>query len=153
MMILDVGFNTAAIVLSRYHSILLMLYILQDTNILMALIVMLISFSSTFIFQAGLISLLLKRFTPSIIVSLLYLIFTVAFHIISLRGDETLRNTNVWNIGVMVLNVLQKLSGILFYFFYKRTCLLLSDPRYHHDSAWLRSKIQHSEMTQTQIHD
>ncbi|KAK0395831.1 hypothetical protein QR680_001455 [Steinernema hermaphroditum] len=149
MMLLDIGFNTAEIVLSQHSSVLLMLYILQDTNILMTLIFLLISFSSTFVFQAGLISLLLKRFTPTISVSLLYLALTVAFHILSLRFDNDLAKSNVWNVGIMVLSVVQKLCGLLFYFFFKRTCLLLSDPRYHQDSVWLRSKIQRSDIIAT----
>uniref|UniRef100_A0A1I8AKX9 Transmembrane protein 138 n=1 Tax=Steinernema glaseri TaxID=37863 RepID=A0A1I8AKX9_9BILA len=113
MMLLDIGFNTAEIVLSQHSSILLMLYILQDTNILMTLIVMLISFSSTFVFQAGLISLLLRRFTPTIIVSLLYLALTVAFHIVSLRLDVNKPAGNLWDVGITVLSVLQKLRSFL----------------------------------------
>lgn len=57
---------------------------MQDVATLMALIVLLLSFASTYVFQAGLIFTLIRRFASTIVISLLYLIASVVYHATSL---------------------------------------------------------------------
>jgi len=52
-------------------------------------IVMAITFSATFVFQAGLIGLLLTRFGATFVVALLYLAASVLLHISSLVRPST----------------------------------------------------------------
>lgn len=52
----------------------------------MSVIALFITFSSTFVFQAGLISVLLKKFSPAIIISFAYLSLSIALHVVSLVG-------------------------------------------------------------------
>lgn len=56
---------------------------LQDTCILMSLIVLVITFSSTFVFQAGLITLLVRKFAATIVISAIYLFLSIALHVYS----------------------------------------------------------------------
>uniref|UniRef100_A0AAF5Q5C1 Transmembrane protein 138 n=1 Tax=Wuchereria bancrofti TaxID=6293 RepID=A0AAF5Q5C1_WUCBA len=53
---------------------------LQDALIVLSIIIILIAFSSTFVFQAGLITLLLKKFASTIILSLIYLALSALLH-------------------------------------------------------------------------
>uniref|UniRef100_A0A915CMT9 Transmembrane protein 138 n=1 Tax=Ditylenchus dipsaci TaxID=166011 RepID=A0A915CMT9_9BILA len=123
---LDLCFNTASVLFFEQSTVQLMLFILQDTLIVMAIIVMAIMFSSTFIFQAGLISVLLKRFAATIV-------FERAL------GAEKHYS---WPTYITVMYTTQRIVAILYYFMYKRTILLLSNPKFHKDSEWLREKIR-----------
>ena len=57
---------------------------MQDVSTLMALIILLLSFASTYVFQAGLIFTLIRRFAATIVIALLYLIASVVYHATSL---------------------------------------------------------------------
>uniref|UniRef100_A0A0M3HGS9 Transmembrane protein 138 n=1 Tax=Ascaris lumbricoides TaxID=6252 RepID=A0A0M3HGS9_ASCLU len=108
----------------------------------MCIIVMVIAFSSTFVFQAGLISLLLMKFSPAIILSLLYLLLSILLHCFTLRQRWYYSEENRWTYPLMAMFITQRLSSALYYFIYKRTALLLSNPKYQHDSDWIREKIR-----------
>jgi hypothetical protein len=58
---------------------------LQDTLQVLALLGLAVRFSSTFAFQAGLIGHLLRRFSATILCSLLYLGLSILLHFVSLR--------------------------------------------------------------------
>jgi len=57
---------------------------IQDTCTVMALIIMFLTFFATFVFQAGLISLLIGRFQASIVSTSLYLLLSIIYHVWSL---------------------------------------------------------------------
>uniref|UniRef100_A0AC35U6M8 Transmembrane protein 138 n=1 Tax=Rhabditophanes sp. KR3021 TaxID=114890 RepID=A0AC35U6M8_9BILA len=86
IIILDMLLNALTIIFFHHPTILLMLYILQDVGTIMSIIVLVISFSSTFVFQAGLISYLIIKFRSTIIICFLYLTISVAFHSFSLAS-------------------------------------------------------------------
>lgn len=44
------------------------------------------------------------------------------------------------NINVKEIHFI--LAAILYYFAHKRTILLLSNPKYHHDSEWIREQMR-----------
>ncbi|CAJ0952573.1 unnamed protein product, partial [Mesorhabditis belari] len=143
MIFADLIFNLADVLLYADNMILLMIYILQGTNLVLCIIVLVISFSSTFVFQAGLISLLLKEFSPTLLVSVLYLIASIALHVFTLgarwRAPDYIPWTSEWLTG---LYTLQRIMAIIFYAYYKRTAFLLTDPRLHSDNKWLRNQIR-----------
>uniref|UniRef100_A0AC35FQG3 Transmembrane protein 138 n=1 Tax=Panagrolaimus sp. PS1159 TaxID=55785 RepID=A0AC35FQG3_9BILA len=87
-----------------------MLFILQDTAIVLSIIILLITFSSTFVFQAGLISILVKRFSQSIIVSTIYLFLSITLHVTSLRDRWGTTERYIWPISITVLYVIQRIS-------------------------------------------
>ncbi|KAI1708520.1 transmembrane protein domain-containing protein [Ditylenchus destructor] len=141
ILLLDMGFNTASTILFQQNTVQLLLFILQDTLVVMAIIVMIIMFSSTFVFQAGLIPVLLKKFSATIFICLAYLFISIAYHVFSLK-ERWGSNTYIWPTYITVLYVLQRTAAIFYYFLYKRTILLISEPKLHYDSDWLREKVR-----------
>uniref|UniRef100_A0A0K0D5Q2 Transmembrane protein 138 n=1 Tax=Angiostrongylus cantonensis TaxID=6313 RepID=A0A0K0D5Q2_ANGCA len=123
----------------------MVLQLLQDTLILLSVVVLVIAFSSTFVFQAGLIFLLFRRFASTLISAFVYLAFTIAFHYISLniRWDNPTASI-FFTPHILILYFLFVLGSVIHYAMYKRSALLLVDPKYHGDSEWLRSKIRRS---------
>ncbi|EPB74269.1 hypothetical protein ANCCEY_06652 [Ancylostoma ceylanicum] len=124
MLVVDIAFNAAAVLLFGNSIVLLMMYILQDTLILVSVIVLVIAFSSTFVFQAGLIFLLVRRFSYALVSALIYLGVSIGLHYTSLRSTNS--------------------GAVVYYSTYKRAALLLADPKFHGDSEWLRAKIRES---------
>ncbi|KAK2572822.1 Transmembrane protein 138 [Acropora cervicornis] len=61
--------------------VLLLLYIIQDVCIIFAIIVVFLVFFNTYIFQAGLVSLLIRKFKTTIIISITYLALSVGLHV------------------------------------------------------------------------
>ncbi|VDP26042.1 unnamed protein product [Soboliphyme baturini] len=118
MLIVDLTINAVAILFFHSNAIQLMLYAIQDTCLLMSLLLMFLNFFTTYVYQAGLISLLIARFRVSIIITFLYIAVTVAFHTYTLVGS------------------------LFYYYFYKRAAMLLTDPKYEGNSAWLMREIQ-----------
>lgn len=62
------------------HTLSLLSQSMQDTAILLNLIIILLMLSSTFVFQVGLVAILLKRFRALLMLSALYLTFSVILH-------------------------------------------------------------------------
>lgn len=107
MIVADLCFNTASTILFNDDTAKLMLFILQDTIILMCIIIMLITFSSTYVFQAGLINLLVQQFAPTLIVSFLYLALSITLHVVSLK-DRWGSKSYLWPNYLTVIYVLQR---------------------------------------------
>ncbi|KHJ89812.1 hypothetical protein OESDEN_10355 [Oesophagostomum dentatum] len=145
MLVADVAFNVAAVLLFGNSIVLLMMYILQDTLILVSVIVLVIAFSSTFVFQAGLIFLLVRRFSYALLAALTYLAVSIALHYTSLNIRWDAPTSSIFfNPYILVLYIAHKFSAVIYYSTYKRAALLMSDPKYHGDSEWLRRKIRES---------
>uniref|UniRef100_A0A1I8E8F7 Transmembrane protein 138 n=1 Tax=Wuchereria bancrofti TaxID=6293 RepID=A0A1I8E8F7_WUCBA len=142
MMLLDLTFNILDILITTDNTVQLMLHLLQDALIVLSIIIILIAFSSTFVFQAGLITLLLKKFASTIILSLIYLALSALLHFYDMRQRWTTTYQNKWSMIFFTLYILQRITAILYYFTNKRTILLLSNPKYHHDSEWIREQIR-----------
>ncbi|KHN82912.1 Transmembrane protein [Toxocara canis] len=142
MLLLDVSFNATATLFTYDNTVQLMIFILQDAMIIMTVIVMVISFSSTFVFQAGLISLLLTKFASTIVLSIIYLFLSMLLHFFTLRQRWYNTEGTIWTYPFIAIFITQRLSSVSYYFAYKRTALLLSNPKYQHDSSWIREKIR-----------
>ncbi|XP_024909481.1 transmembrane protein 138-like [Cynoglossus semilaevis] len=93
---------------------------------------------NTYVFQVGLVAILLERFRTLFILSALYLTFSVTLHswLLNLRWMNT--NKFVWTNKLQVLFVVQRTASVFYYYFYKRTAEFLGDPRLYEDSPWLR---------------
>ncbi|KAM8970474.1 transmembrane protein 138 isoform 2-T2 [Sarcophilus harrisii] len=59
----------------------LVLFIIQDICILFNIIIIFLMFFNTFVFQAGLISLLLRKFKGTIILTAIYLALSIPLHV------------------------------------------------------------------------
>jgi hypothetical protein len=54
---------------------------IQDVCIILAIIVVFLLFFNTYIFQAGLVSLLIRKFKTTIIIAVIYLALSVGLHV------------------------------------------------------------------------
>jgi hypothetical protein len=106
IIIADLCFNTASTVLFNDNTSQLMIFILQDTLIIMSIVIMLITFSSTFVFQAGLINLLFRQFAPSLLISFTYLALSITLHVVSLK-DRWGKSTE-WPHFLTIIYILQR---------------------------------------------
>ncbi|KAF0042888.1 hypothetical protein F2P81_004225 [Scophthalmus maximus] len=111
---------------------------IQDIATLFNLIIILLMLFNTYVFQVGLVAVLLERFRSLLMLSALYLTFSIILHswLMNLRWLNT--NRFIWTDGLQVLFVFQRAASVLYYYFYKRTTEYLGDPRLYEDSPWLR---------------
>ncbi|KAM6960838.1 transmembrane protein 138 [Aplochiton taeniatus] len=134
----DLFVNSFSELLRAAPVVQLVLFIIQDIAILFNVIIILLMMFNTYVFQVGLVSLLLERFRALLMVSALYLTLGISFHcwIVNLRWMES--NKFVWTNGLQALFVFQRIAAVLYYYLYKRTAEYLGDPRLYEDSLWLR---------------
>ncbi|KAG9352609.1 hypothetical protein AGOR_G00169680 [Albula goreensis] len=134
----DLLVNSFSELLRASPVIQLVLFIIQDIGILFNVMIILLMLFNTYVFQVGLVSLLLERFRALLMVCCLYLGFSIAFHcwLMNLRWLDS--NHFVWTDGLQALFVFQRMAAVLYYYFYKRTTEYLGDPRLYEDSLWLR---------------
>ncbi|XP_013003908.2 transmembrane protein 138 isoform X1 [Cavia porcellus] len=119
----------------------LVLFIIQDISVLFNVIIVFLMFFNTFVFQAGLVSLLFRKFKGTIILTAAYFALSISLHVwlMNLRWKNS--KSFVWTSGLQALFVLQRLAAVLYCYFYKRTAMRLGDPRFYCDSLWLRKEF------------
>uniref|UniRef100_A0A671TSH3 Transmembrane protein 138 n=2 Tax=Sparus aurata TaxID=8175 RepID=A0A671TSH3_SPAAU len=134
----DLFVNSFSELLRAEPAVQLVLFIIQDIAILFNLIIILLMLFNTFVFQVGLVAILLERFRSLLMLSALYLTFSITLHswLMNLRWLNT--NRFIWTDGLQVLFVFQRTASVLYYYLYKRTSEYLGDPRLYEDSPWLR---------------
>ncbi|XP_059831584.1 transmembrane protein 138 [Hypanus sabinus] len=141
IMIFDLFANSFSELLLTEPVVPLIIFVIQDIGILFNIIIIFLMFFNTFVFQAGLVKLLIHRFTGTIIVSGIYFILSVSFHvwIENLRWQD--QHKFVWTNWLQAFFVFQRFAAVLYYYCYKRTTLCLGDPRLYEDSEWLQNEF------------
>ncbi len=138
----DLLCNTATIFIGTSNPLILMvLYLIQDIGILFAAVLLFLIFFSTYIFKAGLISILLKKFFATLAISAIYLTVTLGYHIWSIALQWETPNSYIWSGGLQAVYVLQKLLAVIYFYLYKRAALRLGNSKYYEDSDWLRKQL------------
>lgn len=134
----DLFVNSFSELLRGAPVIQLVLFIIQDIAILFNMIIILLMMFNTYIFQVGLVSLLIERFRALLVFSSLYLTLSICLHcwLLNLRWIESERF--VWTDGLQALFVFQRTVAVLYYYLYKRTAEFMGDPKLYEDSVWLR---------------
>ncbi|XP_054581462.1 transmembrane protein 138 [Eptesicus fuscus] len=137
----DLFVNSFSELLRSAPVIQLVLFIIQDIAILFNIIVIFLLFFNTFVFQAGLVSLLFHKFKGTIVLTAVYFALSIALHVwvMNLRWKDS--NRFVWTDGLQTLFVFQRLAAVFYCYFYKRTAVRLGDPRLYQDSVWLRKEF------------
>nr|XP_046251396.1 transmembrane protein 138 isoform X2 [Scatophagus argus] len=104
----DLFVNSFSELLRGAPVIQLVLFIIQDIAILFNVIIILLMMFNTYVFQVGLVSLLLERFRALLIISALYLTLSICFHcwVLNLRWLES--NRFVWTDGLQALFAFQR---------------------------------------------
>ncbi|XP_062404855.1 transmembrane protein 138-like [Sardina pilchardus] len=140
----DLFVNSFSELLRTSPVIQLVLFIVQDISLLFNLFIFLLMLFNTYVFQVGLMSLLLERFRMLILLAVIYLLSSVSLHswMMNLRWMKS--DHFVWTDGLLVLFVLQRTAAVLYYYFYKRTAECMGDPRLYKDSPWLREAFARS---------
>ncbi|KAL5016949.1 hypothetical protein ScPMuIL_006538 [Solemya velum] len=139
----DLFMNSFIEMLRFKNVILLVLFVIQDVCIIFSVIVVFLLFFNTFIFQAGLVNVLVNKFKMPISVTFIYFGLCVGLHV----WEMTLRWADpavyIWSTsGFSVLYIIQRTSAVFYYYFYKRTALKLGDARFYQDSEWIRREFE-----------
>ncbi|KAJ7395054.1 transmembrane protein 138 isoform X1 [Pitangus sulphuratus] len=106
----DLFVNSFSELLRTAPAVQLVLFIIQDIAILFNVIIVFLMFFNTFVFQAGLVSLLFHKFKGTILLSAAYLALSISFHvwIMNLRWRDSSRF--IWTEGLQTLFVFQRLG-------------------------------------------
>uniref|UniRef100_A0A8R1TKH7 Transmembrane protein 138 n=1 Tax=Onchocerca volvulus TaxID=6282 RepID=A0A8R1TKH7_ONCVO len=113
MISLDFIFNILNVLITANDAVQLMLHLLQDTLIVLSIIVIIIAFSSTFVFQAGLITVLLSKFATTIIFSSIYLALSILFHFYDMRHRwSVVVDHSKWSRISFMLFILQRIGNL-----------------------------------------
>ena len=82
LLFVDIFVNSFGELFRASNIVLLVLYIIQDVCLLLALVILFLVFFNTFVFQAGLISLLVRKFkTPILCIIVSYLSFLFKYSV------------------------------------------------------------------------
>ena len=142
LLAVDVACNSFALLLGGSHITLLVLFIVQDTALLFSEVILLLAFFNTFAFTAGLVNLLIKKFTWALVFGGVYLLVTVASHVWILVSRWDSPGQYTWTGWLQIMYAVQKLLAVVYYYIHKRAAYRLSDPRYYGESDWMRSRMQ-----------
>ncbi|CAH1800224.1 unnamed protein product [Owenia fusiformis] len=144
LLFLDLFLNSFSNLMRFENVVLLVLYVIQDVCIIFAVIVVFLVFFNTYIFQAGLVSILINKFKWTIIVTFIYFVLCVGLHVweMTMRWAVDDPTAYIWNDGFRAIFALQKIVSVLYYYFYKRTALRLGDPRFYEESEWVRQEFE-----------
>ncbi|BFZ10056.1 hypothetical protein BsWGS_13095 [Bradybaena similaris] len=143
LLCVDIFMNAFTELLRFQNVVLLVLYVIQDFCLMFAVIIIFLLFFSTFIFQAGLVSILVSKFKIAISVTFIYFALCLALHIwtMNLRWGDV--NFYIWdNRGYHVLFAFQRIAAVFYYYFYKRTALKLGEPHFYEDSEWIHKEFE-----------
>lgn len=143
LLFVDLFMNSFIELLRFENVILLVLLVIQDLCIMFAVIVIFLLFFNTYIFQAGLVNILINKFKVVISVTFVYFALCVGLHVwyMTLRWDDP--NAYIWDTpGLRALYVIQRTAAVAYYYFYKRSSLKLGDPRFYQESDWIRKEFE-----------
>lgn len=141
LIVADLLLNTLVDVFKPDHVVQLVLYVVQDTCLLLDVIVIFLAFFSTYVFQAGLIWMLISRFFTVIVISSVYVGLSVALHVTKLTLGWENQYKYIWTPWFLALFVIHRTVAIFFYYFYKHTILLIADPKFHQRSKWIQLEL------------
>jgi hypothetical protein len=141
LLAIDLFVNSFSGLFASEDVVLLVMYIVQDANLVFEMIILFLLFFNTYVFRAGLVKLLVRKFKTAIAFCLIYLLLCLAFHAWSLKEQWGKKNAFVWEGGVQALYVLQRFASFIYYYMYMRTAWKLGDPMYYRNSQWLQTEF------------
>ncbi|XP_068631511.1 transmembrane protein 138 [Battus philenor] len=120
---------------------LLVLFIFQDLFLVLSVTTMLMTFFSTYLFQAGLVEVLIRKFRVAGSIIAAYMVTSVTLHAVWLL-EKWSDPESVSTPMLIVLFTLQRCMSPWYYFSYKRAALRVSDPRFYEDIDWINRQLQ-----------
>lgn len=154
----DLVLNSVGVFLNEKKSITF-LFFLQDAFLILSLASLVYSCYSTYVYQAGLTSIINRQFRVPVLITLVYIILSISLHVCIIYYDVYQEGN--WNKTITTLYVIQKLCKLIsllclsrafsqslflgcpvnFYFF-KRSILIISDPRYYENFEWINEQLR-----------
>lgn len=141
LLFIDIFVNAFGELFRSNDVVILVIFVIQDVCLLLALIVLFLVFFNTFVFQAGLIFLLVRKFKPTIMCIVLYLTLSVALHVWTMHRKWGDGIEYIWIDSFQALYAIHRVVSTIYYFTYKRAMVKLADPRYYRDTEWLRKEF------------
>lgn len=141
---LDLFVNSFSELLRDEPARQLVLFVMQDLAILFNVIIILLMLFNTYVFQVGLVAILLERFRALLMLSALYLTSSIILHAWFMNLRWLNPNRFIWTDSLQALFLFQRTASVWYYYFYKRTAEFLGDPRLYEDSPWLREVFARS---------
>ena len=140
LLAIDVFCNAFMLLASRIQAVLVVLVIIQDIALVACLVLLLLAFFNTIIFKAGLISVLFRKFSATLLIGVVSLVLTVVYQIWFVAVQWNRANEYNWTQLLQTVYVLHRLVAVVFYYMYKRAALRLGDSQYYEDSPLLRDR-------------
>ncbi|KAK4468394.1 hypothetical protein MN116_000198, partial [Schistosoma mekongi] len=141
LILYDLFANSFSELFSHVNVNLSVIYVLQDLCILFCILIFCLLLSSTFVFQAGFINLLLSQFKDVILVTICYLILSISLHCWAAISRWNTPYEIPSSIGYHILFAFHRIWSVLYYFFYRRTIYRLGDYRYYEDCEWIKDQF------------
>ena len=85
---------------------------IQDVCLVFSLIIVFLSFFSTYVFQAGLVGLLVAGYKGPITISVLYLGLSIAYHVVSLNSRWYEPQSYWWTDELLALFIIHRSGRI-----------------------------------------
>ncbi|XP_077862338.1 transmembrane protein 138-like [Saccoglossus kowalevskii] len=133
LLFVDLFVNSFSELMRISHVTLLVLFVIQDICIIFAAIVLFLMFFNTYVFQAGLVGLLIGKFKLAILMVFIYFMLCIGLHIWTMLCYKF--HCNLYFLTFY-------LGAVFYYYYYKRTAYRLGDPRFYRDSVWLRKQFE-----------
>lgn len=137
----DITCNSISVLFGGDPVVLLVLCMIQDIGLLFSLVLLFLVFFNTFVFRAGLMGLLVRKFAGTLLVGAVYILLTLVYQVWNLSVRWNHSGDYQWSDGLQAVYVLQKLTAVVYYYLYKRAALRLGDTKYYEDSSWLRKHM------------
>lgn len=123
----------------RADNVLLGLFGLQAVIQVSIFLVLFLAATETYLFQVGLLGILIRSISTVLILQPIYGIFTIAagaYRVQRLSGSDTLND--LWQDDTFIaLSTLQKIVAVPYYFANIRTTIMLEDPMYFQKEPWI----------------
>lgn len=136
----DLIFNCLSL-FPRSRRGLLVIFIFQDLFLVLSITILLMTLFSTYLFQAGLVEVLIRKFRAAGTVCVAYVAASITLHSVWLLEKWT-EPEAISTPGLIILFAFQRCLSPWYYFFYKRTALRVSDPRFYEDIDWINRQLQ-----------
>ncbi|XP_063701910.1 transmembrane protein 138 [Culicoides brevitarsis] len=133
--IADICINSFSYLTRGNKVCVIFLFLLQDALLLLSMTAIIFSLYSTYVYQAGLAQLIYKKFRCALIICFTY------FTLTSLHGFLVIGKWFVWPEALTALFIVQRLFSPLYYYFFKRSALRMSDPRFYDNIDWLTNEV------------
>ncbi|XP_046629905.1 transmembrane protein 138 [Neodiprion virginianus] len=141
LLLYDASVNAVVILCQNQPVDVLILYITQDLCLMVSLTILLGSFFSTYIFRVGLIYLLYSRFRLAIMLCVIYIVLSITLHSWHMTYRWPSPQIHHWNKGFHIMYATHRIVAVIYYYFYKRATLSISDPRLFQTSSWEQNPL------------